>query len=56
MSKGAVRIAMKDEYYCYGCRLFHKFKDRPPDSRNKRRNYCTQSWEKTAQHLKEQRK
>lgn len=56
MSKGGVRLAMKDEYYCYGCRLFHKFKERPPDPRNKRRNYCQPSWERTAERIKEQGK
>lgn len=39
------RIAARDEYYCYGCKMFHKFAERPPTKKH-HRPYCEHAYER----------
>jgi hypothetical protein len=55
MSKGQVRLAKADEYYCWGCRTFHRFEDRPRSPKNKKRGYCVESYERIARMIKERK-
>lgn len=54
---GTVRLARSDEYWCWGCRQFHKFADVPKSTvKRGSRSYCVKASHHLTKQIKERKK